>query len=234
MSRTTRCLHFDSVMPLTARNEKSQIKIFQCHLDNGFCEPTLQSRPPFPHRWLCRRCFTSRWWQQHTFQPSSGLVWLLTCAPAGSGMILCASPPLSPGNRSALVSLTGISAHGVRGSWQTPRLVFRLAPRSVNPTVLPGAHTAPANPLECVQLVTPPNSNTHLDPFVRSLSLLHLPRESLHSPTSHISKATKDNRYEKLQVWLCREMIYWCWELNLVIRHYLKRKKKKPTRPWNS
>lgn len=158
-------------MPLTARSEKSQIKIFQCHLDNGFCEPTLQTRPPFPHRWLCRRCFTSRWWQHHTFQPSSGLVWFLTCAPAGSGTTLCASPALFAGNRSALVSLTGISAHGVRGSWQTPPLVFRLAPRSVNPTVLPGAHTAPANPLECVQLVTPPNSNTHLDPFVLSLSL---------------------------------------------------------------
>lgn len=182
-------------MPLTAWSEKSQIKIFQCHLDNGFCEPTLQSRPPFPHRWLCRCCFTSRWWQQHTFQPSSGLVWFLTCAPAGSGTILCASPPLFPGNRSALVSLTGISAHGVRGSWQTPRLVFRLAPRSVNPTVLPGAHTAPANPLECVQLVTPPNSNTHLDPFVLSLSA---------APTQGVSPQPHEpyfKRYKGQQVW---------------------------------
>lgn len=94
---------------------------------------------------------------------------------------------------------------------QNPSLGFSLGSsfwRPPNPN-------CQSSPRKCSGMC-PAHHPTKLQPApgtLCALCLLYLPWESLHSPKREISKGTKDNRYEKLQVLLCREMIYWCWEL---------------------
>lgn len=202
------------------------MKISQCHLANGPCKPTLQSRTPFAHSWLCRLWFTPRWWDTHCRIRTGwfGFQAVLLQDQEWSSVL----PQLFPGNGSALLSLTWIN-HTVWGSSNTPRVVFLLGSSLCKAQGAPRVHPTPANPLECVQLDPPPK--LHCAPgFLCAVCSVY---PGLHSPQRDTSKGTKDIRYEKLQVWLCRKMIYWCWELNLVIRHYLKREKT-PTRPWTS
>lgn len=137
-------------------------------------------------------------------------------APGWAGLVskLWSSvlPQLLPGNRSALVSLTWITPHSVWGSCKTPHWVFHLAPHSGDPLTPMCCQSSPRKSCGMCPACHP----TKLQPapgIFCSLCLLYLPWESLHSPKREISKGTKDNRYEKLQVLLCREMIYWCWEL---------------------
>lgn len=164
------------------------MKIFLCHLDNGLCKPALQ-RTPFPHSWLCRLWFTSKWWETH---PSPRMGWfgfqaVLLQDQEGSSVL----PHLFPGNRSALLSLTGIT-QGVWGSWKTPRVVSHLAPQCVKPKVLP----------EFTQLLQIPWNVSSLSPPQKTATCTWIPLCCLLCLPWAPQPPERDfKRYKRQQVW---------------------------------
>lgn len=218
-------------MPCIAWIKKLKVYIFQCNLECRFCksacstsdQKTLRTRLAlqtlfyplngkayaFQHkvvrlvRWIglfFKQCSCSSEWS------FSMLPHLLTFT-------------VSINTHTELVCLKCMTPHSVLDFWKNPVIwagcdrnhtCLFTHKKTTNPNsiLLTGVNTSLSNTLAYVKHVTWRNYTICTWILFYSLSLLSLPRDSLHSCKSYTSKGTKDNIYEKLQVLFCRGLIY--------------------------